>query len=63
MVLVIQVKMFHGIEYIFSFFLIYILICFIFNIITLGSSIDYVSDESYNPYIDTILNGMYLNRN
>jgi len=45
------------------FFLVYILICFIFNIITLGSSIDYVSDESYNPYIDTILNGMYLNRN
>jgi len=30
--------------------------------ITLGSSIDYASDESYNPNIDTI-SGMYLNIN
>jgi len=31
--------------------------------ITLGSSIHYASDESYNPYIETILSGMYLNIN
>lgn len=31
--------------------------------ITLGSSIDYASDESYNPYIETILSDMYFNIN